>query len=206
MPQVRQVFNKTMQPELFQDLEGENPRANRPRAPFFPGRFFRLKVAYEDLIFGGLSGALLLLACFCMGVERGKQLEGILSIPVPSRMAADTQRLPVVSMEEPAMVPSPPTAPATVHETPAVRAVTPAPVRQKAYAIQLASYVGASAAQREAKRLIGKGYDARVLKRGRYFELRASGYGSRKQAAGALVGLRKWYRDAFIKTVSSTAS
>ena len=61
-----------MQPELFDNLQAPQPR--RFQSPLFPSRFLRVRIAYEDLIFGGLSLVLVLLAGFCIGVERGKKL------------------------------------------------------------------------------------------------------------------------------------
>ena len=71
------------------------------------------------------------------------------------------------------------------------------------YVIQLASYSGALTARGEADRLRKKGVVTRVIKQGRYFELRAVGFGSQDEARASLVGLRKIYRDAFIKRLSS---
>jgi len=200
------------QQELFQDQELQNEQGVRTRTPVFAGRYLRTKVAYEDLIFGGLSLVLVLLAVFCVGVERGKLLAGSEG-GVPVHLASGQDRLPVVAARPPSPVVA--AKPSIASPTPALLAArvqmassVPPEVNEavkntnRHYAIQLASYVGARAAQREAKRLSAKGFHAEVLKQGRYFELRASGYPDRKQAAVDLSELKKWYHDAFIKKVA----
>lgn len=205
-----------VQQELFPDGELQSDRVVRVRAPVFLGRFLRLKVAYEDLIFGGLSLLLVLLAGFCVGVERGKQLAGTGSMQ-SLHIASEQDRLPVVASHRP----EPDAFKAAVKSK--TVPVTPAPLADRIqmaesampdvqvavaqagrlYAIQLASYAGIRAAQQEARRLSDKGFHAEVLKQGRYFELRASGYPDRKEAAADLSELKQWYQDAFIKKVSA---
>jgi len=203
-----------MQPELFQDL----PSAERPKRlnwPAFPGRFLRIKVAYEDLIFGVLSVILLFLAGYCLGVERGKHLvagpediaspqlvaragEGVSDVASPQVSPAVPERVLQERVNEQTVQPA---------STPSQREsdVVPAPQRRPAqrYVIQLASYVGAQSARDEAARLRRKGIDVRVIQQGRYYELRAIGYRSRQHAQASLGTLRKRYRDAFIKRLSS---
>jgi len=188
-----------MQRELFQDLDLQDQRVVRPRTPVFPGRFVRVKVAYEDLIFGGLSLLLLLLAGFCLGVERGRHLadQGIAPGQFLMAEAATDRSLPAVSVSQAVPIPL-----EALQVSAPVSAAPAASSVGKRYAIQLASYAGARSAHREAQRLARKGFQAEVLKQGRYFELRAAGYPDRGKASEALLVLKKWYHDAFIKTVS----
>lgn len=172
-----------MQPELFKNLgEESQPRGTRP--PLFPHRYLRVRVAYEDLIFVSLSLTMVLLAGFCLGVERGK---GLLSAPVLEiPVAASTKK------EEKSVV--------------AVSASLPAisPVGEKSpYVIQCASFRDPRVAQEESIRLRRQGFDARVVRQGKYYELRVVGYRARAEALNALPTLKKTYQDGFVKRLSS---
>ncbi len=174
-----------MQPELFHDLQSE-PEPRRIHPPLFPHRFLRVRVAYEDLIFSVLSLILILLAGFCLGVERGKHLS---AGPV---QAAPPVGAPVVAHTE--------AAPRRLAVLPRVAS---APVEPGGhYVIQLASYADAQAAQAEAARLQRRGFNAQIVKQGKYFELRVAGYGVRAEAMTALATLRKVYHDGFVKRLS----
>ncbi|MBI3333263.1 MAG: SPOR domain-containing protein [Candidatus Omnitrophica bacterium] len=178
-----------MQEELFQDLEAQ-PRLRRSAAPLFPQRFLRVRVAYEDLIFSSLSFLLVLLAGFCLGVERGKRLADhpVAAPPAQAEWAVANAGLrPSLAVEPPAEKPQPPVMAAA----------------NGLYAIQLASYLDTHAAQAEAQRLNRQGFNAQVVKQNRYYELRVIGYRSREQATASLATLRKVYRDGFIKRLSS---
>lgn len=166
------------QPELFQDLPAESvPRKLQP--PLFPSRFIRVRVAYEDLIFGALAFLLIVLGGFCLGVERGKRL-------TPEWTAASSA--PLLPRES---LPVP------------LEPAAPAQEASGRYAIQLASYLDSQAAQREAVRLRRQGFQAEVVKQGKYFELRVTGYRSKEEARMHLAALRKTYHDGFIKQLSS---
>ena len=201
-------------PELFPDLQpGQKPQ--RFQLLHFPGRFLRFRVAYEDAVFTLLGLILVLLAGFCVGVERGKRmgpepvvlkLAGVATaresgpvseaapvvLAVAARPAEPRKALPVI----PAGV-----SPALATSSGVVEPVMPEP--KTGFAIQLATYVGQEAAQEEVKHLAKKGIRAQVLKQGKYYELRAAGYRSRSEGKQALTGLRKSYPDAFLKSVST---
>lgn len=192
------------QPELFPESSSA-PRQKRFSFPVFPGRFLRLRVAVEDLVFGALGLVLVLLAGFCLGVERGRGIPvgavftdpavGLASAAATSARAASE---PVPSGERPV-----PTLPAAVSPLPARAAREGGAAPQGAFAIQLASYVGMQSAQEEARRLARQGLTPEVIKQGKYVELRAVGFRSWSDAHAALAPLRKTYRDAFIKRLSA---
>ncbi len=191
-----------LQPELFDDLQ---PQQRPKHAPFsaFPGRFLRLKVAYEDVLFATLGLVLVLLAGFCLGIERGKRL-------VTSQQMGREVLGTAAAGEGAGEVPASRTA-EVVRVAPAIPATVPvAPPdlaeRREAegsYAIQLASYMGIQSAQSRTQWLSRQGIKCQVLKQGVYYELRAVGFSSRDEAEKALAGLRKTYQDAFIKRLSS---
>ena len=70
------------------------------------------------------------------------------------------------------------------------------------YVIQLASFVDSQVAQVEAQRLRRSGFNALVIKQGKYLELRVIGYRSRSDAMSSLLLLRKMYHDGFVKRLS----
>ena len=151
-------------------------------------------MAYEDAIFFGISLLLVLLAGFCVGVERGRHLAAsqVTAAPQAKESAAAPQDLSVAAASVPAK-----------GETASrVAAAVPAQF-QASYAIQLASFVDKQIAQTEAQRLHRLGFSPQIVKQGKYYELRVSGYRSREDALGPLATLRKTYRDGFIKKLSS---
>lgn len=191
-----------VQPELFDELHAER-KPRRSFLPAFPGRFLRLKVATEDAVFAGLGLVLVVLAGFCLGVERGKRLPASPTAPEPAlgvAVARETAARPA-PVPERKLTPAIPVAvsPAPAEPEPAVGSEAPG----GGYAIQLASYAGIQSAQEEAKRLGRKGFRAQVVRQGHWVELRAVGYRSKAQAQEALAILRKTYRDAFVKRLSS---
>ena len=189
-----------LQPELFDDLQNQQRPRNGLFASF-PGRFLRLKVAYEDVLFAGLGLVLVLLAGFCLGVERGKRL-------APPQIAREL--LEVGTSEAIGEVPTSGVG-ETVRAAPMIPTSVPpafpdlpdAREPEGSYAVQLASYVGAQSAQSESQRLARRGIKCQVLKQRNYYELRAVGFSSRKEAEKAVGSFRKTYRDAFIKRLSS---
>ncbi len=185
-----------MQPDLFGDLRAE-PHSRGFQPPLFPHRFIRLRVAYEDLIFSVLGLILLLLGGFCFGVERGKQLEvhPVVAAPQPNVVPPPVMAIPAPSVK------------VVVVPTQSVVSRAAAKANSKsgaggAYAIQLASYVDAQSARIESDRLRRRGLDPRVVKQGKYFELRLAGYRSRAEAMVLLSQLKKVYHDGFIKHLS----
>ncbi len=202
-------------PELFPDLQaGQKPQ--HFQLLHFPGRFLRFRVAYEDAVFTLLGLILVLLAGFCVGVERGKRMgpepvvlksAGVATARENSPVSEAAPVVSIVSTRRPAetrrMLPVIPAgvSPALATSSGVVEPVSPGP--KAGFAIQLATYIGQDAAQEEVKRLAKKGIRAQVLKQGKYYELRAAGYRSRSEAKQALTGLRKSYPDAFLKSVST---
>lgn len=174
-----------MQPELFEEIPASRERPRRVQAPLFPSRFVRIRVAYEDLIFGCLAGILLLLGGFCVGVERGRHL-----VNPPEKRPVPLLALAQEELSLPMKSPT---------SAPKVSLAS----SEGTFAIQLASYIGSQAAQMEARRLRQQGLKAEVVAQGKFFELRVSGFASRSEALAQLMILRKTYHDAFIKPVSS---
>jgi len=191
------------QPELFQDLSTEH-KPKRFQLPSLAGRFLRVKVAYEDLIFFSLAILLVLLGGFCLGVERGKQLVRPLAVLQTSGVATAGEGLPLEKAQGQARpLPKIPVGASPVPSLPVVEAGVPTGLQEHPpYVIQLATYVREESAQEEARRLAKSGTRAQVVKQGRYFELRAVGYRSRLEAREALSRLKRGYRDAFIKRSS----
>ena len=176
-----------MQPELFNDLVPVRGLRRQSHPPLFPSHFLRVRVAYEDLIFSVLAIILILLAGFCLGVERGKWItQGPQSLVRPLVLEQVARRSDPVPLR-------------VVQRQTA--AVAQAVQLQGPYAIQLASYLNEAPAQAEADLLHRKGFNAQVVKQGKYFELRVSGYNQRSEAVTALATLKKTYHDGFVKRI-----
>ncbi len=195
-----------LQPEFFPDL----PTDQKPkRFPFanFPGSFLRLRVATEDAVFMLLGLVLVVLAGFCFGVERGKQVGPQLQLVSEAGVATARESVTIpqaVRVEAPAQPRKPiPVIPAAVPVAPRPAPDVSFPAGGE-FAIQLATYAGPEMAQQEVRRLAKKGVRVQVIKQGKYLELRAVGYRSKQEAKTALAGLRKMYPDAFLKGVSNS--
>lgn len=189
-----------MQQELFEGLQVQRPRGGRLPLPIFQERVLTLRVAQEDLVCGALILLLLMLGGFCVGVERGKQLVSAPQLGVTVHLAEQVEPSVQASIAGKQLDAEP---------APAVLPASAPPAPQGApsgsgYVIQLASYSGAGTAQAQAQRLRSRGVQARVIRQGKYFELRAVGYRSQEEARASLAALRRLYRDAFIKRVSSS--
>ncbi|MBI3323578.1 MAG: SPOR domain-containing protein [Candidatus Omnitrophica bacterium] len=199
------------------DFPGEK-RPARFQLPVFAGRFLRIRVAYEDLIFGTLALALVLLAGFCLGVERGKRV-GVGPMLADQGVGTASAQAPRERPELSAGAAAGPAsagraARAAEQPLPVIRVSTPVvtgsavsrsearDLAEGAHVIQLASYNGERTAREEAARLSKRGVRAQVIPQGRYHELRAVGFRTRAEAKAALALLSKTYRDAFIKRLS----
>ena len=195
------------QPELFRDLPSDQKPKHFQFANF-PGRFLRLRVAYEDAVFTLLGLVLVVLAGFCIGVERGKRLGPQAEIVSAEGVATARENVPVPGTARtvavaPAQPRKPiPIIPAAVPAAPQSASEAPLPAGG-GFAIQLATYTGQEMAQQEVLRLTKKGVRAQIIKQGKYLELRAVGYRSKQEAKTALAGLRAKYPDAFLKQVSN---
>ena len=196
------------QPELFPDHPSQ-PRPRGFKLFSLPGRFLRLRLAYEDLLFGALALLLVVLGGFCLGVERGKQLTGMRPALLTTQGIATAGEATVApgtagpGAPESRKAPRPvPVIPVGMTAVPAAQSLSSAE-RQGAgsYVIQLASYTNEGPAREEVRRLEKRGVRAQVVPQGRYFEVRAVGFRSREEAKGALSSLRQVYRDAFLKRV-----
>jgi len=196
-----------LQPELFPGIPSDQ-KPKHFRFADFPGRFLRFRVAYEDAVFTLLGLVLVVLAGFCIGVERGKQLGPQVQVLSAVGVAAARENIPAPGAVRPAAAPASAQPRRAIPVIPA--AVVVAPVMADApaqagggVAIQLATYAGPEMAQQEVLRLAKKGVRAQVIRQGKYLELRAVGYRSKQEAKQALAGLRSKYPDAFLKQVSN---
>lgn len=187
-----------MQPELFQDLPTESAQ-RRFEPPLFPSRFIRVRVAYEDLIFSALGFLLVLLAGFCLGVERGKRFTTEPTAPWMATNATPAAASAAVAGESLPL----PSEPVDLKGPSIARDAAFLKPGQGRYAIQLASYLDSQSAQAEAIRLRRQRFRAEVVKQGKYFELRVTGFQSREEAKTHLAILRKTYHDGFIKQLST---
>ena len=184
------------QPELFQNLPSEQ-KPRHFRLAHFPGRFFRLRVAYEDAVFAMLGFVLVVLAGFCLGVERGKRV-GPQPQPIETIGIATARE----SMPALLLVPAAPSRKSVPVTPVAVSAIPAQRPEMGDFVIQLATYNGPSSADEEGRRLAKRGIQTQVVKQGPLLELRAVGYRSKPAAKAALGVLRQNYPDAFLKRVS----
>ena len=147
---------------------------------------------------------LILLAGFCLGVERGKRLAPNSQVPAVVKPMREAPKS--VSQPPPALPASNVINQASEVRKPDMSAASPSLDSKTQYAIQLASYLDVKVAQLESQRLQKLGFNALVVKQKRYFELRVIGYRSRAEAMSSLIVLRKTYQDGFVKRLSPAYS
>ena len=73
----------------------------------------------------------------------------------------------------------------------------------KKYVIQLATFEKRKSAEQELSRLRADGYEADIRKSGSYYQIYVGGFVKKRDAQILLEGLRKKYKDCYIKFAPS---
>lgn len=173
--------NKDEQVEFFDDLAG---RAKKPKKRRFAclGKI-ALSLSYESLMILCIGLIMLLIVCYSLGVERGRQLARLKSEGV---ITAQEQEKPKTTTPKPKK---------------RVRvevARAKAEVKTSPY-IQVATFRTDKYANIEIRRLKGKGYQPFLLTKGNFREVCVGGYSNKDEAREALKQLRKLYADCILR-------
>ncbi|MDD5747083.1 MAG: SPOR domain-containing protein [Candidatus Omnitrophica bacterium] len=193
--------DKEVQPEFF------CPANKTAKSRLFGSTFFQknypasFTLTFDTLVVVLITGLMVNLACFVLGIERGKNI---------ARNGSETHT--VISSEdtptaEPetiaAAIPSPEAAP-----SPVVAAAIPEPVTvaatEKGYVIQLVTYSSDASANEEIQRLKATGINGLVVKSGKYFVVCSGIYNSKTSAVQKLGNFKKRYKDCFVRFLERT--
>lgn len=181
---------KERQSELFSDLpvESKKPR----RTPFRLGRV-SLSVSYESILIVTIGLVMLLIVCYSLGVEQGKQIAGakiedseIKEVEIIAERQIIKEKEAEKKAEETA--PKPPAKKIKVK-------VAAAPK----YTIQVATFRTEDSAEKEKQRLKKKGYQPFVISRGRFSEICVGAYQKINEATPDLENLKKIYGDCYVR-------
>lgn len=193
------------QPELF-------PSYQPPARPPWWSRYFKtpqrqvvVALAQEDLILAAIGGLMVVVVGFCLGVERGKRLDVVVSGPSSVTTAPVATVLPQQPVVLPAM---------KIPAAPMVQNIKEMPQKTKmaqaqnvstrgAYVVQVASFAGPQEAENARRRLTQRGIPASVAEKGKYHVLYAGGYSTYAQAVDAAGQLKSAYRDCFVKKLTT---
>jgi len=153
---------------------------NKFNKPIFPQRRLSLSLSYEALIIILIGVVLMASIIFSLGVERGRSLNSN-----DVELLAPIQ--PVVAVPAPA---------ASVTVQPKGNA---APVTDKPYTIQVASYRTRDLAEKEISRIKATGYSADIIKKGDYFILCVGSFATKDASKQTLAAMEKRYKGCLIR-------
>ncbi|MDD5730164.1 MAG: SPOR domain-containing protein [Candidatus Omnitrophica bacterium] len=176
--------------ELFSQVKGTGATQAGSGNSFFT--FIR---SYEKIVFILIGFIITGAVAFCIGVEKGKSLDSVVSAPLPRQQAVEQKTIPIAPVQTKTEIP------AAVQAAP-VQIATPAKPKETAlqgYIIQIATYQNKTSAQKEAEILKRKGFSSSVLAKSGYNIVCVGNFSNKEQAKSTLTELKKQYRDCFIR-------
>ena len=196
--------NREVQPELFCTVKKKQKKNFLHKRIFQDHYKSSFSVSYDTLIVIIIALLMVNLSSYAIGIEKGKALakaenKSIIDKKQIKLLAKaphqDVKPVPKVSKkpEEEIKVKDPEKETAPVKET-----------ARKGYIIQLVTYSSNSYADKEAKKLRAQGYSSYVLKSGEYFVVYSGMYESKTSAIEKLPGLKKRYKDCFVRFLKNT--
>ncbi|MDD4879609.1 MAG: SPOR domain-containing protein [Candidatus Omnitrophica bacterium] len=169
---------------------------NKFNKPIFPQYRLTLSVSYEMLFIILIGVALVAAIIFSLGVERGRSLNSAeVEAPAPVE--------PVVALPVEPVVPPVAEAPKALVKAPAAdkKPVVniAAPAADKPFTIQVASYKGRAAAEKELSRIKATGYTGEIIKKGDYFILCVGSFATKDAAKQTLSVMAKKYKGCLVR-------
>ena len=181
------------QVEFFHDLAG---MAKKPKKKRFVLGKVAVSLSYENLLVLAIGLIMLLIVCYSLGVENGKQFSQINS-EVPQdkqRQQVPEQQVQQQKLEEPKTQAPKPKRKLKLR---VAKNTPPAAAGSPAY-IQVASFRTDKYANREIERLKNSGHRAFVSRWGQYRVVCVGGYQDEAEAARAFTELKKVYADCIL--------
>lgn len=191
--------NKDRQAELFDNLPGREKEMNSRK---FTLPKWSLSLSCENSFFIIIVFVMLMIACYSLGVEKGKHLVALNNninqytnpIGIEEKKA---QTEPAVSIiEEPRKEKIRLETARTEKAKP--QAISKEPIRNKPY-IQVATFRTDKYAGKEINRLKSKGYRPFILCSGKFRQVCVGGYKDKTDAEKALKNLRRLYADCILR-------
>ncbi|MFH1093374.1 MAG: SPOR domain-containing protein [Candidatus Omnitrophota bacterium] len=194
--------NREVQPELFctikkkQNCLDKNIFKDHYRSSF--------SVSCDTLIVIIIALLMVNLSSFAIGIEKGKTQS-----KAENKNILDKKQIKLIAKETPKEVEPVPETSKKSEEviTIKIAETETAPVKEtarKGYIIQLVTYSSNSNADKEAEKLRAQGYSSYVLRSGEYFVVYSGMYESKTSATEKLPGLKKQYKDCFVRFLKNT--
>ncbi|MFH0790350.1 MAG: SPOR domain-containing protein [Candidatus Omnitrophota bacterium] len=189
--------NKDKQAELFDNLSGPDKKINSKK---FILPKFSLSLSCENSFFIIIVLAMLMIACYSLGVENGKHLVLLNNNGIVNNIEEQEEKTQA-GPAEPGL--NEPKKERTRLETAQPQKIEPAPVskkepRKKPY-IQVATFRTDKYADKEIKRLESKGYQPFIVSQGKFRQVCVGGYKDKTDAEKALRKLRALYADCILR-------
>lgn len=161
-----------------------------------------IKIPIEYTVISAIALLVLVIISYAVGVERGKSFSGVRPVEVQEITPfADEQTTRETADEDlPEEMPSPEIAEKPAEEKVKEEAEKEVTVSAEAgYVVQLASFRNERSARDEVNKLKRKGVEARMEKRGEWYQVYAAGYRTIQEAKRAKVELAADYKDCYIR-------
>ena len=170
------------------------PQAERANAWYWLGR-----IAFES---GDAARA-------CTAIDSARALAGAADVELTNQLAGEARRCLTVDRSAPPVAANPGRAMTTrppVAVTPAAPPAAAAAARSSAgrFTIQVGAYPSRTTAEQVRKRLAAAGYEARVVRAGRYYRVRVGRYATRAAAEPVVKTLKSARNDAIIVSAEPT--
>ncbi|MDD5545710.1 MAG: SPOR domain-containing protein [Candidatus Omnitrophica bacterium] len=167
----------------------------------FPQYRLALSIRYETLFIILIGVALVAAIIFSLGVERGRSLNSAdVEAPAPVEPVVEAPSVkpaPLPVAEAPKTLPKAPEPVKTVAVKPVVSAAASA--ADKPFTIQVASYKGRDAAEKELSRVKATGYTGEIIKKGNYFILCVGSFATKDAAKQTLAAMGKKYKGCLVR-------
>ncbi|MDD4956039.1 MAG: SPOR domain-containing protein [Candidatus Omnitrophica bacterium] len=217
--------------DLFDDAQVKNAvKKTRLLDKYTESRVFsHLTIPVEHVFIAAVSVLILLILAYAIGVERGKHIsareisgkaasgeealedmqagaskDAVAPSESINNFSADILR----EIEKRANAASEENVPASVDKGPTVPVEETSGAweeviveRREEYAVQLASFKDREAGDREMEKLRKQGVDARIVRKGEWFQLCAEGYPDISEAKEAIKKFKLVYKDCYIRKV-----
>lgn len=198
--------NREVQPELFCTVKKKQKQAILNKNIFKDNYKSSFTVSCDTLIVIIIAILMINLSCFAIGIEKGKGLE-----KTAHKKIINKKQIKLLAVEKPEVMQKQQKTeiikqPQYVRkiETSKEKAIPVLKPAQKGYIIQLVTYSSNSNADKEAEKLRAQGYRSNVRKSGEYFIVYSGTYESKNSANKKLPGLKKRYKDCFVRFLKNT--
>lgn len=181
---------KSRQVEFFSDSSTKSHKQKKEK--FRLGKV-ALSLSYENILIFTIALIMLFVACYSLGVEKGRRLVQGVQEPAKAQTIVDTAEVKEKEQAKEEPIKSIPEKRIRIK----VAAVEP-PHKSRTY-IQVASFLTSKNAQREMNRLKDKGYTPFTANWGKYKVVCVGGYQNHDQASRDLKQLRKLYADCILR-------